>query len=356
MKVQNKKKQLDFSGEKMFVGIDVHLKSWVITIRTKEIELRTFSMNPAPKELVRHLKNNYPKAEFYSVYEAGFSGFWAHREIVKLGINNMVVNPADIPTKHKEKDRKKDKVDSRKLARELANGSLKGIYTPSKEQESIRTLSRLRIQITKRNTQIKNRIKQFLYTRGIILPENSEISHWSRPFIKWIENLQMSQENDQYYLKSLLHDLEFERKQMLDLLRRIRSFAKANQSIQYLMTVPGIGLITAFSFYAEIMDIKRFHKLDQLASFLGLVPSTDSSGEKDRDLGMTSRYNKYLQSLIIESAWIAARIDPALTLAFQNLIKTKLKQKAIIRIAKKLVNRMRYVWKNQTEYVCAVVE
>jgi transposase len=347
---------LDFSGQKLFIGIDIHKKSWVVTIRTRDIELRTFSMNPVPKELTRHLKTNYPNAEYYSVYEAGFSGFWAHRELVNLGINNSVVNPADVPTTHKEKDQKRDKIDSRKLARELTGTSLKSIYIPTKEQEAIRALSRLRIQVIKRNTQIKNRIKQFLSTRGVTLPSRSEISHWSHRFIKWLENVKLSQKHDRYYLHSLLNDLEYERKQLLGLLRQIRRIAKGNQTIKYIMTIPGIGTITAFTFYVEIIDIKRFKNLDKLANFLGFVPSVKATSDKERIQGMTNRYNKHLQSLIIEAAWIAVRKDPALTLAFQKQIKTKSKQQAIIKIAKKLINRIRFVWLNQTEYVCAVVE
>lgn len=356
MVTQYNEKHLDFSEQKLFVGIDVHLKSWTVTIRTKQLELNTYSMNPDPKQLAKHLHAHYPNADYYSVYEAGFCGLSVHRELIKLGIKNMVVNPADVPTKHKERDRKQDKVDSRKLARELADNSLDAIYIPTKEQEAIRSLARLRIQITQRNTQIKNRIKQFLYTKGVTIPENSEISHWSGSFIHWLKNLDLSQSHNRYYLDSLLIDLEHERKQMLDLLRRMRSIAKENKTIQYLQTVKGIGPKTAFTFYAEIIDIDRFPNLDNLLSFLGLVPSTKSTGPNDKTVGMTSRYNQYLRSLLIEAAWIAVRKDPALTLSFEKFTKTKTKQRAIIKITKKLVNRMRFVWRNQTEYVCAVIK
>jgi predicted esterase YcpF (UPF0227 family) len=88
-------------------------------------------MDPNPQKLMQHLKKNYPNAYYHSTYEAGFCGFWAHRALCKLGINNIVVNPADVPTTHKEKTQKRDKRDSRKLARELADGSLEAIYIPT---------------------------------------------------------------------------------------------------------------------------------------------------------------------------------------------------------------------------------
>jgi hypothetical protein len=78
--------------------------------------------------------------------------------------------------------------------------------------------------------------------------------------------------------------------------------------------------------------------------------------EKDRTGDITNRQNKALRSLIIESAWVAVRTDPALLLAFRELTKRMKPTKAIIRIAKKLVNRIRYVLKNQQKYEHAVVK
>jgi len=350
------KKDLDFKGSNLYVGIDVHKNQWTVTLRLRDLELRTFSMNPTPQELKNHLAKHYPHAQYRSVYEAGFCGFWIHRELIQLGINNIVINAADVPTTHKEKNQRRDKVDSRKLARELASGSLKAIYIPTKAQESLRLLSRLILQISKSTKRVKCRIKQFLHTQGIHLPDRSEMSHWSRRFINWLKNIEFEDNNSRYYLDELIDSLEKNRNKRLRLLRRIRKITNENKAIQYLRTVPGVGLVTAFTFYTEIMNINRFQKLDHLIAFLGFIPSVDSSDEKEHILGLTIRCNKYLRYLLIEAAWVAVRRDYALTMAFQKLIKFKSKQRAIIRIAKKLVNRMRYVWKNEQEYVMSVIE
>jgi hypothetical protein len=68
------------------------------------------------------------------------------------------------------------------------------------------------------------------------------------------------------------------------------------------------------------------------------------------------QHNKYLRNLLIEAAWIAVRKDPALTSGFNGYLKRMSKQEAIIRIAKKLLNRVRTVWKEKKEYVCSVVK
>ena len=102
---------------------------------------------------------NYPKAEYYSVYEAGFCGFWIHYRFIELGTHSIVVNSADVPTTVGEKLRKTDAVDSGKLARSLRARELKGIYIPVCESLEIRSLIRLRDSITKDQTRQKNRIK-----------------------------------------------------------------------------------------------------------------------------------------------------------------------------------------------------
>ena len=148
-----------FKGQSFFIGIDVHKKNWTVTIRSNGLELRTFSMNPSPNELYNHMKRNYPGGSYYSVYEAGFSGFNAHRSLGKLGFKNIVINPADVPTKHKEKSGKRDKIDSRKLCRELENGSLDPIYVPNESIQQLRSLNRLRLQTVASQCRTKNRIK-----------------------------------------------------------------------------------------------------------------------------------------------------------------------------------------------------
>lgn len=104
------------------------------------------------------------------MYEAGFCGFWIHDRLTELGIHNIVVNPADVPTLSSEKLRKTDAVDSRKLAVSLQAKQLKGIYTPDSETLEIRSLIRLKNLITKDMTRQKNRIKSQLRCLGIEIP------------------------------------------------------------------------------------------------------------------------------------------------------------------------------------------
>jgi len=350
---------ISFSNLHFFVGVDTHLKNWRVTIINSGIELKTFSMNPSPEELFNYLKKNYPKGIYHIVYEAGFCGFWPKRKFTELGIDCIVVNPADVPSSNKEKVVKTDPSDSRKLARELENGSLKSIYIPDLSSEQLRSLMRLRFRLSQNQTRIKNRIKMLLYNYGIIIPkEHLTNSRWSGYFIHWLKSVKLSSSAGQYTLDNLLEQLEQIREHLKNVLKQLREESKSeniSSVISSLCSVPGIAFITAMTLYTEIIDIKRFRRFDELCSFIGLVPSVYSSGETEFTRGISFRHNKFLRPLLIEAAWTAVRKDPALTLRFNELIKQMPRQKAIIRIAKKLLRRIRHVWLNQEEYVTALV-
>ncbi len=95
---------LDFTGQKFFLGIDSHNKISAVTIRNNEMELKTFSMNPSPDGLSSYMHRHYPRASYYSAHEAGYCGFWIHRELTQLGFKSIVVHPADVPTTHKREN------------------------------------------------------------------------------------------------------------------------------------------------------------------------------------------------------------------------------------------------------------
>jgi len=348
--------QLDFSGQTIFAGIDVHKESWKVCIRSKHMELRTFSQNPSAKELSDHLKRNYPMASFQVVYEAGFCGFTAYREFAREGISCTVVNPADVPTSDKEKQRKSDTVDCRKLGKNLSEGALIGIFVPGIEQQDDRGIIRFYQQMIKDQTRFKNRIKGWLHFQGITI--NSEGKHWSNNFIRELKELSLTP-TARIHLDLLLQGYGQVRSMVLAATRQVRALSQQERhqkNIELIRSIPGIGEITALLCIAEIGDINRFKDLDSLCDFAGLVPNVHGSGNKDNVLGLTHRGHHQLREKLIEASWRAIRFDPAMTMAFNVYCKRMNKNKAIIKIARKLLNRIRFVMKNKTAYVMAVVK
>ena len=113
--MQTQNKELNFEGQNIFIGLDVHLKSWNVTILTLHAFFKTFTMSPKSEKLYNYLNENFPKGDYHSAYEAGFCGFSAHYQLKKFGIANIVINAADIPTTQKEKVQKEDARDSKKI-------------------------------------------------------------------------------------------------------------------------------------------------------------------------------------------------------------------------------------------------
>lgn len=351
------RKSADFTGIPIFSGIDSHKKDWRVTIRTYNTELKVMSIDPRPKVLADYLRRNYPLGDYYAVYEAGYFGFWIARELISLGVKCMVVNPADIPTTDKEKDKKEDKRDSRKLARELCNGSLEGIYVPTLEREADRDLVRRRGALVKLQTKTKSQIKAQLERYNQRYPEEAGC-HWTRAYTKWMESLDLGHESANLTLKSHVRGLRETSSHIMDHNKLLRNLAKEErfaQQVKLLKEIPSIGPVSSMVLLTELGDIRRFKTLDALCSFVGLVPSTQSSGEKVKTGGMSKRGNAHIKAVLIECAWVARRQDPALALCYEKLVKRMKGQKAIIRIAKKLLSKIRHVLLHQESYVIGLV-
>lgn len=358
--MQAQVKTLDFTGQNIYAGIDVHKKSWEVSIYTDELHHKTFMQPPKAEALYNYLTKYFPKGTYYSVYEAGFCGFWIHEQLQAFGINSIVVNPADIPTKDKEKKYKADPIDSNKLARQLRNNELEAIYIHRKDILEDRSLIRMRHTLSKELTRYKNRIKAKLYFFGIHIPEefNKYSSYWSNRFIRWLEDIKLSRESGTDSLRMLIEHIKIIRKDLLEVTRNLRKLSQEEyykKRANLLVNIPGIGIITAMSILTEIDNIHRFENLDKLASYFGITPTSHSSGDKIIHGEMITRGNKFLKSAIIESAWVAARRDPALHLAFIRLVQRMDKNKAIVRIARKLLNRIAYVLKNEVPYKNGIV-
>lgn len=355
----NPTQKISFANLHFFIGIDAHLKNWKVTIRLDGMELKTFSMNPSPLELLAYLRTHYPDGIYHIVYEAGFCGFWALRIFRQHNIDCIIVNPADVPTTNKEKVNKSDPIDSRKLSRELENKSLHGIYIPDTIHEELRSLMRLRFRIVQSQTRTKNRIKGLLYSQGIQIPlQFSGRARWSHAFILWLASLSMNTDAGNFTLQNLLSQLKEIREHNKNILKQLRTEAKKENIapiMKALQTVPGVAFITAMMLYTEIIDMKRFSDEDHLASFIGLVPSIQSSDDTIKANSITKRQNAFLRYIMIESAWTAVREDPAMTMKFKELTKRMKSQDAIVRIAKKLLKRIRHVWMQQEDYVYSLV-
>ena len=348
----------DFTGQNIYAGIDTHHKSWMVSIYSDEFELKTFSQQPDADQLEKYLKRNYPGANYHLAYEAGFSGFWIQRSFTQKGIHCDVIHPADVPSSDKENKRKTDKVDSRKIAKGLKNGELNAIYIPDEHQEADRLLIRTRTNIVHDLTSVKNRIKAFLKIRGMAVPAAFKNGNWSTSFIKWLRTIEIAEPSGKTALLTYIEEAEFliaREKQLQVNIKALSATEKYAANMKLLTNIPSIGLIGAMTLLTEFGNITRFKKFDHLCSYCGLTPNSHSSVETERIGGMSRRGNPFVKTILIECAWMAIRKDPALLLYYKQLLPRMNANKAIVKVARKLLNRIRYVLVKQKEYVTGIV-
>lgn len=349
----------DFTGHTIYAGIDVHKKNWNITLFFEQQYLRKFQQEANPQILINHLRNNYPGAHFKLAYEAGFCGFWIQRALTKAGMECIVANAADVPQTDKDRRRKNDTTDSKRIGESLSNGSLKPIFIPDPQIESDRSLVRYRHGLHKDLVRSKERIKSLLHQHGIKIPEQFDNSNWSHPFIQWLKDLNISHPSLRLTLSRMIEQVEYLRKKMLEITRDIRALLQSERYCyngKLLMSIPGIGALIAITILTEIGSIKRFPTFYHLNSFVGLCPTEFSSGENERKGSITPRHHAQLRSFMIEMAWTGIRLDPALTLAYNEYLKRMSGKRAIIRIARKMLNRIHYVLTKQQQYVKGVTK
>ena len=266
----------------------------------------------------------------------------------------MVIHPADVPTTDKERQQKDDVRDSRKIARSLRNGELEGINVIGKMEEADRQVVRYRWLLARDRKRIMNRIKSHLYFTGPVPPEMQE-GNWSRAYLALLH--QKAEESPALALMVKQYEMmrDLERVQMKQLRALFRQEPYATQ-MKLLRSVPGVGFLSAMVLMTEIGDMRRFSNSDKLAFFVGLVPATDSSGDSERANQRTKRGNKRLRTTLIECAWVAIRQDEELGLAYANLRKRMDAPHAIIKIAKRLLNRIRKIWLSGEEYASPIIE
>lgn len=342
--------KVSFAGERIYCGIDVHKLSWRVNIRSQEFELEDYSQEAGEETLLSHLRKNYPDASYELVYEAGFSGFSLQRSLECKGINCLVINAGDVPSSDKDKKRKNDCIDARKLSKALAGGSLKGIYVPQQQMEHMRTLVRQRCRLVQDQIRCKARIKHMLLFSGCNVQDDK---YWSAHYIKRLQELDCGTILLRQALDLALQEYLSVRKLILLATRQLRELSMQMpyaKVISLLCSIPGIGLINAMVLLSEIQDMSRFKTLDKLCGYAGIVPDLHASGELQNVRGITHRSNHYLREAIVESSWVIIRKDPAMLMHFNEYCRRMHSNKAIIKIARHLLSRIRYVWLKEEPY------
>ena len=341
----------------LFAGLDVDKKSIAATFSNQQGFIRSLQMPYSVDHLLNHVRKHFADQKIAFVYEAGPTGYGLYDGLAAQGYRCLIAAPSMIPRAPGQRV-KTNRLDSRGLSESLRGGQLKSIHVPSQIYRELRHLTQLRDTVVREAAAHKQRIKAVLLLEGIGFPLAPAGSQWSFMVKEKLRKLACSR-IVRFKLDQLLNGLEFCEKQVVNSTKEIRRFCKEDaelsQSIEYLMSIPGIGWIVGSQLLARIGDWRQIDNVRQLGSFLGLVPTENSTGDTVDRGSITHVGDGRLRSKLIQAAWSAIRQDNELREFYRSVSQRNPRGKgariAIVAGARKLSTRVYAVLKNQRPYI-----
>lgn len=337
----------NYTGKSIFIGIDVHKKTYSVSV-VCDNELVKRDILPAyPERLTDYLKKYFSGAQINSAYEAGFSGLKLHRHLQSHGINNIVVHAASIEIGSRDRV-KTDKRDSTKIAVQLAARRLKGIHIPSPEVEDRRELTRLRSTLVKDRNRIAVRLKMKANYHGLIGPEDSQ-----KVCDRWVAKiLEMNMDKGlRYAIEEFVEQWRSFNQKIKKLNKLLEEQATVDKSIEEVYrSVKGIGPTIARYLANELGNMEQFSSERALSSYTGLTPCEYSSGENVRK-GHISRQGKpMLRALLVQASWVVIRYDKSLRDIYERIARWAGGKRAIVAVARRLIGRIRACFRKGVLY------
>lgn len=282
-----------------YVGIDYHENTLTIAVCVKNKIHDTVRMRNEDKIIRRYLKKLSEKFNIKACYEASCSGYYFQRKMNSWGYQCEVIAPFSLPKKRGDR-RKNDFRDAINLAQSYAHGTLSIVHLPTEEEESVRSLVRCRAALKETEKRAKHQINSLLLSQGLRWPR----SKWTLQHRKWLWELKMPHENLQMILDEHLSHLDYLQTRIKYLEQHIEQIAESQlygPAVKKLRAFKGIRTLSAMLFITEITDFRRFPNPRALMAFLGLIPSENSSGDKQRGGSITKTGNSRCRTQLIES-------------------------------------------------------
>jgi transposase len=333
----------------IFAGLDVDKRSISVTFANHEGLVKSLRMPYSVEHLVNHVRKHFPDQKVAFAYEAGPTGYGLYDGLEAQAYRCLIASPSMIPKAPGQRV-KTNRLDSRMLAQNLRGGQLKSIHVPTGVYRELRHLTQLRDTFVSEMVGMKQRIKSLLLFEGIEFPPAPLGSQWSLMVKAKLRKLPCSS-TVRFKLEELLDSLEFNEKRVVKTTHEIRRFCKQDPELsrcmKYLMTIPGIGRIVASQLLARIGDWRELKNIRQLAGFLGLVPTENSTGERIDRGSITHTGDPRLRSKLIQGSWSAIRQDAELREFFRSVRRTHPRniasQVAIVAVARKVSVRISVV-------------
>ncbi len=330
---------------KTYLGIDLHKRSSVWTLLNHERKVLHEANVLCTPEHVKEAVLKLPSTpEEVSVAIEPVCGWRWYIEILEeMGMDVHVANPYKTRLIADSK-LKNDKVDAKALAELLRADFLPESYKAPEDINNLRMIVRHRAYLVRMRTGIKNRIHGICTRKGLHLTS-------LKPLLKkGIEDLKNGSDEEIKDLLVVMKELDAH----IDLIEeKMKAESKNNQTVKLMMTMPGIGVITGCSIYAEVGDFNRFASPSALSSYAGIIPRQRSSGASIRMGHITKMGSKVLRYSLVEASFrIRDTLKSKFLFSFYKRLAPKCgAKKARVALARKMLVILWHMVKNNTLYI-----
>lgn len=310
----------------LYMAMELSNKKWQLAFgdgyKKRQVVIEANNIPELEKAIEKAKKHFRMKedAQVISCYEAGRDGFWIHRYLEKIGIQNHVLDSSSIDVSRKKRRAKTDRLDAEKLLKKLilyirGDEKLSVARVPSEQAEDQRRIHREREALKKERTRHGNRLKSLLNLHGVKYRGKGrknwttyleEVRDWKNevlpPFLKEelhriVERLKVTENQLKELEKKMQEQLEMSEEPVFQRMRQLKN-------------LKGLGDIGAWTLIMEWLGWREFRNRREVGSAAGLVGSPHDSGDSRREQGITKSGNRRIRTLMLQLAWGWLRYQP----------------------------------------------
>ena len=310
----------------LYIAFELSSKRWKLALTDGRKQFRMITIEAGQPELVKH-EIQRSKAKFalheqsavLSCYEAGRDGFWLHRFLQSIGVENAVVDSSSIEVNRWRRRAKTDRIDARKLLSMLLRyhgGESKlwsVVHVPSVQDEDWRQLHRELEQLKKQRLQHQTRIGSLLCTQGVSIPIRKDfierLGQAKQYDGKALPHYLMERIKREYELLQVVHkqvlSIEAERRKLLK-----QSKSRRVEKVRRLHELRGVGVNGSWLLVMEFFGWRVFKNRKQVGGAVGLTGTPYDSGTSAREQGISKAGNRRVRWMMTELAWCWLRFQP----------------------------------------------
>ena len=276
--------------------------------------------------------------------EASGHARWFERLLAELRFELWVGNAAEIRARRVRKQ-KTDRQDAQHILHLLLKDDFPKIWVPSWENRDVRQLLWHRHRMVQARTRIMNQLQAVALNEGLRCKKRL----WRERGRQQLEAFRLAPWASRRR-RDLLELMDRLNPMIAELSQEIEQQATCSADVQRLMTHPGVGALTALAFVLIIGEVNRFHCGKQVASYIGLVPLEDSSGNRRRLGHITKQGSSMLRFLLVEAAQVTVRSDARWRSQYFHLSMRRGRKTAKVAMARRLAIRLYWMWRRGWDY------